>query len=344
MVKDIKHDETSLEPLELEMLIADKEYLLKRLNKRVKFWNRVFLLGIVVFVLVVLYTVFINLRTGIEHEPEPVQVVSQSTATPPKQTVSDISLVYDLQVPEIDFGMVKKTTTGAVIKALGKDESFWYGGVTYNKSGYGYVFTRKTKKRVKLPRGVSLVSLDSLESLIGKQHRVYKIKEGLQNYKLVYGFPGDNEVYKVCDGNGVAKRSYYNKTLLKNCGSKTVSVTPIRLDIKLWTKVSEKEIASKIKQVLESYNYQVNCKDSGSSDIIARDVIKTIRSSVNDKMDIKSNHYKCKYYEEVKYKNGVYTGIKDGKTETPSSVIRLKCTILERSFNTLSVAASKDWY
>lgn len=76
MVKDIKHDETSLEPLELEMLIADKEYLLKKLNKRVKFWNRVFLLGIVVFVLVVLYTVFANLRAGIEHEPEPVQVVS----------------------------------------------------------------------------------------------------------------------------------------------------------------------------------------------------------------------------------------------------------------------------
>lgn len=325
--------------IEINEEIEEKEYLLEKVKKQYRLFRGSFFVGLVVLVLVLMYMVYeiVSLPdTTKTDNPKPV-VTEKPVPTPEplKQSVTDTDLIYQLGLPDIDKSKIKKTTLGKLVKTLGNKDVLKYNNVDYYAGGTGYIYKDDKVESVSIQPGVEVLSLSSLEKLVGKSNKVYNI---VDNPSDITSKKASNKSY--C--NIVRKNTletYYNKDILKKADLKDSILASKEYNFTI--QVYDDELSEDyIKGLLEGFTYNKAYKSY-------EDVIKAIANKLFDdinKFTISYEDYTFSYYDKVVEKDNKVVGIKGDREETPEKVSNYNITDIEVVYDTLACAWQEGWY
>lgn len=337
--------------IEIDEEIEEKEYHLKKLQKRYKTLWGTFILGVIAFIIVLLYMIYEMVvlpetSKTITDVPKPVVEVDEPKETPKEdkkevnQAVSTKDLVYELSLPKIDKSKIKRITLGDIVSTLDDKDVLKYNEIDYYSDGTGFKYEEDNIKTVSLEKGVSVFSLSSLESVIGKSKKVYKlVDEPSKSTSDKDTVDPVSHVSSCCVIREDSIENYYNKDTLKAAHFKdnVVKKTPYKFTIQVYSdEVSE----DTIKDILEDFTYNKIYKDYTN-------VVKAIAIKLSEKVNkfsISYKDYTFSYYDKVVERDNVVVGIKGDEEEIPETVKTFNITDVEVSYDTLACAYSEHWY
>lgn len=337
------HGENIARTIEVNEEIEENEYLLRKLKKQIRIWNGVLVAGVVALIIILLYMIYVYVTLPDTTKPAEEPVVIEAVEPEPEpdpvpavvQKTNEETLIYMLDVPDINTEDILMTTLGNLVAGLDDKDILHYRGIDYNSAGVGLVFGKEGIEEVKIDSGVEVYSLASLEKLIGNTNKVYKqIKKPRKN--IIRKEVTENNCFVIKDGE---LKTYYNKDSLSDIKLRDKILARKSFDFTI--QVYDEELPEGYLQgLLESFTYNKAYKNY--EDVVNAIVNKLVKDV--DKFSITYKDYSFGYYDEVYEKNGDVVCIKDGVEETPETVNTYHVTDIEVVYDTLACALEYGWY
>ena len=338
------HAENISRTIEYSEEIEEKEYLITKLQKKIKVTWGIAIAGIMVLVIILLYMIYTGMKPESTPTPVPTPIVTEEptvtpTPQPVKTNITSKGVVYHLSLPEITMDGVDSTTIGAI-----KD---WVDDGTYGEKEFyyldnhyftGYQFFDLNKSTV-------LYELEDIKHKLSEVPRVYEM-EVLENPDTVFNSNLDSMGAMMYLGCGTQTLEgdvvlYYNEEYLNYLGESVLGAEDcifghqyIPFTVTLFNEDAVSGVEAAIQQVLEDYNYMLYEFDYTSSlpDDFRTKVYEAV-IAVEPKVNI--NDYSCtyNYYDDIVEENGQLTGIHEGEQEGLTEKITLRITVDDLIYN-----------
>lgn len=305
-------------------------------KKKLKTWRGILVTGIVVFILLLLYVIYVAFSKPEPTKPAPVEPEPQIVT----QHVVNKNLIFALDVPSFTEGSINSYKLADIIDGqksvnLGDDHIY----ENYGADGWQCVMGKTHQHQ--LDTGVAVYKVSDLESAIASTPKVYSFKDSLptasdSSKEMLIGYINGDDGQTTIYNSEIAKMSNVQESDL------IAKVDTSQFSFTFYEKVDENKIKAVISNVFNSSDYNVNFSDETTVKDALAEVFNQLKE-LNVKMSYKYGDLSYDYYDSARVEGDVKIFTKSGVDEVPEYIYDYTVTDAEVIYNTLACAYYYDW-